>query len=206
MNMDDSRHCKWLWNEATEPEKQLVEKVYELEAFFGDMLFEKGSNTYDLIKCKSKGKHGEEWTDDVMGLPEELEYFSPSWFIFKVEDQQDGSGYFEESSQTLCITPESLEKDHVILHEMIHMHEYAINGLPTFFHDMVYWALYKSLKDKVPNIDEIISNHARLVSEWVIQKCGGTHDILFLLKSFDLDLRKGYPLGTVFGYDDCRSW
>lgn len=29
---------------------------------------------------------------------------------------------------------------------------------------------------------------------------GGVHDLLFLLKSFDLDLRMNYPLGTVFGY------
>ena len=35
---------------------------------------------------------------------------------------------------------------------------------------------------------------------WGSNNKGGLHDILFLLKSFDLDIRKRYPLGTVFSY------
>ena len=54
--------------------------------------------------------------------------------------------------------------------------------------------------DKIPELDNIITGHAHLLNESVLYKQGGLHDILFLLKSFDLDIRMGYPLGTVFGY------
>ena len=30
---------------------------------------------------------------------------------------------------------------------------------------------------------------------------GGLHDVLYLLKGFDLDIRREYPLGTVFCYE-----
>lgn len=33
-----------------------------------------------------------------------------------------------------------------------------------------------------------------------IAQAGGNHDILFFLKSLDVDLRCGYTLGTVCGY------
>ena len=46
----------------------------------------------------------------------------------------------------------------------------------------------------------ILHELGHILNETELQSQGGTHDILFLLKSFDLDLRKGYPLGTVFGY------
>ena len=45
-----------------------------------------------------------------------------------------------------------------------------------------------------------ITGHAHLLTGSTIYSSGGLHDILFLLKSFDLDIRMGYPLGTVFSY------
>lgn len=33
-----------------------------------------------------------------------------------------------------------------------------------------------------------------------LQSAGGNHDLLFLLKSFDLLIRMDYPLGAVFAY------
>ena len=58
----------------------------------------------------------------------------------------------------------------------------------------------EDLKTKIPKLDDIISSHAHLLTGSTIYYRGGLHDILFLLKSFDLDIRMGYPLGTVFGY------
>lgn len=96
--------------------------------------------------------------------------------------------------------PEAVDDDATILHELIHLHEYVINDLPMYFHDMVFWALYKDLKKKIPQLDEIITGHAHMLTEATLYSRGGLHDILFLLKSFDLDIRMGYPLGTVFAY------
>ena len=87
-----------------------------------------------------------------------------------------------------------------ILHEMIHLHEYVINGLPLYFHDMIFWALYQDLREKIPALDEIVNHHSHQLTQSNLQSAGGNHDLLFLLKSFDLDIRMDYPLGTVFAY------
>ena len=92
---------------------------------------------------------------------------------------------------------------------MIHLHEAVINDLPMYFHDMLYWALYKELKVKILQLDEIITQHAHILTGSTLYSAGGLHDILFLLKSFDLDIRQGYPLGTVFAYgkeDEFRKY
>ena len=83
------------------------------------------------------------------------------------------------------------------------MYEFVVNEQPLFFHDALYWSLYSSLKKKIPGLDEIISGQAHILSSSEIYKTGGLHDVLFLLKSFDLDIRMSYPLGTVFAYGVC---
>lgn len=141
------------------------------------------------------------WQDDVTYRPEELECFSYNFFKTKVKPLGIRGGYFDEKEQTLCISSENLENDSVILHEMIHLHEFVLNGLPLFYHDTLLWSLYQNLKIKIENLDEAISYHAHILNEQSIYNMGGLHDVLFLLKSFELDIQMGYPLGTVFGYD-----
>lgn len=73
--------------------------------------------------------------------------------------------------------------------------------VPLFYHDTLLWALYTNLKDKIDDLDKIVLNYAHILNEPSIYDQGGLHDILFLLKSLDLDMRMGYQLGTTFGYD-----
>ncbi len=200
MNMDDSWFQDWYWTKASQDDKLLFDKVYDYESLFEDMLFRQGTSTYELIQCKSKPLDSDEWEDDVIDLPHELEYFSYTFFHFKVETLDDCDGVFNRQEQSLTVPPEALADDSTILHELIHLHEFVINDLPMYFHDMVYWALYKDLKSKIPALDEIITGHAHLLTGSSIFSEGGLHDILFLLKSFDLDIRMGYPLGSVFAY------
>ena len=200
MNMDDSWFRDWYWTKASQDDKLLFDKVYDYESLFEDMLFRQGTSTYELIQCKSKPLDSDEWEDDVIDLPHELEYFSYTFFHFKVETLDDCDGVFNRQEQSLTVPPEALADDSTILHELIHLHEFVINDLPMYFHDMVYWALYKDLKSKIPALDEIITGHAHLLTGSSIFSEGGLHDILFLLKSFDLDIRMGYPLGSVFAY------
>ena len=200
MKMDSSWYKEWYWTQATPDEKQLIDKIGDFESLFEDMLFQPGTSTYELIQCKSKLQGSDEWIDDEIDLPDELAYFSYTFFHFKVEPLNGCAGAFSHPDQTLTVTPEALENDSTILHEMIHLHEYVINDLPMYFHDMVYWALYKDLKKKIPELDNIITGHAHLLTGSTIYSAGGLHDILFLLKSFDLDIRMGYSLGTVFAY------
>ena len=201
MTMDEGPFMEWFWSDApSDEERQLVDKVGEYEDLFQDMLFEPGTASYELIQCKSKQEGSDEWVDDEVGRPDELAYFMTTFLKYKVEELNDMLGYYDHSEQLICVSPEGLKNDHTVLHEMIHVYESLINDLPLYYHDMIYWALYKDLKKKIPKLDDIISSHAHLLTGSTIYNRGGLHDIVFLLKSFDLDIRKGYPLGTVFGY------
>jgi hypothetical protein len=68
-------------------------------------------------------------------------------------------------------------------------------------HDVVLLCLYNDLKPKTPDPDRLIIEHAHLLTGVNITELGGRHDVLFLLKNYDLDLRHNLPLGTVCGYD-----
>lgn len=202
MEMDSIPHMFWYWGEdtATDEEKRLFDRICEFGEYFEDMVFEEGTKSYELIKCKAKLPGSDEWVDDTVPLPDELTCFSYTFFHYSIQPLKKGYyGVFNTRSQTLTVSSEPT--DSTILHEMIHMHEFVINELPMFYHDTLYWALYRDLKDKIPNLDDIISDHAHLLIGKSLYFTGGLHDVLFLLKSFDLDIKMKCPLGTVFSYD-----
>lgn len=200
MPLQKINFMEW-YSQATEDEKRLFDKVEDFGPLFEDMLFREGTTTYKLIQCQSQDLESGEWEDDTMSLPYEVESFSYARFRYKIEPLEDGcDGVTDFLHQIITITPEASQDDSVILHELIHVHECVINELPLFYHDMILWALYADLKNKIPNLDGIITDQSHLLREDSLYKQGGEHDILFLLKSFDLDLRMGYPLGKVFGY------
>jgi len=199
MSRSEQEFMNWYWNEASEQEKELMEKVESFGILFWDMLFKPGTCSYELTKVNTKDQGGN-WFCAGMELPEELEDFDYSSFYYKVEELSDCDAYYNNAEKLICVSPELLSSDSTIMHEMIHLHEAVINDLPMYFHDMLYWALYKELKEKIPQLDEIITQHAHILTGSTLYSAGGLHDILFLLKSFDLDIRQGYPLGTVFSY------
>lgn len=92
----------------------------------------------------------------------------------------------------------------VILHEMIHLYERRFDRFPNYFRDMVLISLYTDLKPKVlemgEDLDALILKSLNAVDANVVESTGGDHSILFFLKSLDLDIKKGYRLGTVFAY------
>ena len=218
MEMDATHFVEWFQN-APDAEKLLYDKVYDFGEFFKDMLFEKGTAPYDFIRCqvrvsdadgdqatikqalaKQLGDEQEEWVEDDL-RPHELAYFSYTYFKMKVDELKPGyAAYYDKKEQLLCVTPKAITDDVVILHEMIHLHEGVINDLPFNFHDVLYWALYQDLRKKIANLDDAISRYAHVLNESDLYSRGGLHDVLFLLKSFDLDIRQGYPFGTVLGY------
>lgn len=192
----------WLWNDAGEQEKELVNKIFGLQELFNDMLFKRGTKSYELTQVTVKHNSHMESEGEAVGggLPDAIEYFGYEQFYYRVEELEEGCmGYYRASERLLCIASSYLN-DEVILHEMIHLHESVFKDLPMYFHDMLYWALYLGLKEKIDKLDEIITTQAHIVKQGDICDSGGEHDILFLLKSFDLDIQKRYPLGTVFGY------
>lgn len=167
---------------------------------FDDMLFSKGSITNQFIMVKAKNDAGE-WVDRVGDLPPELNDFTYDWFDYYVADLDEGTaGCFKPDEQSITIDTEHVGDEPVILHEMIHLHEYVLNELPMFYHDSYFWCLYTDLRDKIPDLDERIRDYGHVHKENNLAELGGIHDLTFLLKSFDIDLRMGYKLGTVFGY------
>lgn len=206
MNMDEGRF--WKWREtATAGELHLFEKVCELAELFGDMRFQEDTHSGALMKVQRQDPQSGQWIDDRMPIPDLLEYFSETFFTFKVfapEDLEDKDtlGYFDPEDQVLAVRTDQLDSDSTILHELIHVHELALGDetVPLYFRDMLFWSLYQQVRKRIPQLDKMISDHAMFLNQKVLNDRGGKHDILFLLKSFDLDMRKGYPLGTVFGY------
>ena len=190
------------WAQTASPDDlQLQNRVYELEHYFGDMLFENGTETYKLIQVQMQTDGGDDWIDTALDLPDAIEYFLLSWFTYHVKEFEDGAaGVFNGMEYSLSVSPQYLTDDSVILHEMIHLHEFVIDLHPLFFHDAILWCLYRKLSKLIPDLDERIEAHGHILNSSTIANQGGTHDILFLLKSFDLDLQMGYKLGTVFGY------
>jgi len=194
MDFEGDAFYRWYNFEATEDEKALYGRIEEFGTLFEDMIFRAGTYSSEFTKCHSDLDKREIY--DV--LPDELAKFDYFNFHYKAEEPDDCDGYFNREEKLLCASPDAA--DSTILHEMIHLHEYVVNQLPMYWHDTLYWALYKNLRDKIPELDNIITGHAHLLNESVLYKKGGLHDILFLLKSFDLDIRMRYPLGTVISY------
>ena len=163
------------------------------------MIFSNGISTHKFIKCQSKPVGTDERIEDEAPIPEEIEYFSYTFFTYHITDLGDFSGCFNRKDYSLSVDSSSIDDNPVVLHEMIHLHEFVINDLPMFYHDAVLYCLYRDLKSKITDLNERIEAHGHILNSSQIAETGG-HDVLFLLKSFDLDLKMGYKLGTVFGY------
>ena len=125
-------------------------------------------------------------------------------------------------THTVTVAPEYENDDTVLLHELIHVFEWFYRPenepyknqygtmvspyIAPFIRDVLFISLYnyvnKRVKEKYPNedLDLRILEHAHYLPGEQITLQGGNHDILFYLKSLDLDLRLGFPLGTVCGY------
>ena len=139
-------------------DKYLANRVIELGEFFDDMLFNVGSSTQDFVMCKMKMSGESDWIDSPVWLPDDLEYFDYCCFLYSVRefDDPDTTGRFNCAEQELSISPFHLNNDAVILHEMIHLHEYVINELPLFYHDAIFVSLYNNLLNKIPDLPQRI--------------------------------------------------
>ena len=185
MYRTEEEYFDWINGLVNPAEKLLAEKVGDFSDLFGDMIFEEGS----ITNREDNVQPYEDYTD--FGF----------WSIYyKVEQNETDDGSYNTVEHILTVTPDQLEEDHTILHEMIHVYENLLEETSMNRKDMVCWALYKELRKKVPELDSLIDDIVdNLMSECAFDRNGG-HGILFLLKSIDLDIKMGYSLGTVFHY------
>ena len=54
MSRSEQEFMNWYWNEASEQEKELVEKVEGFGRHFWDMLFKPGTCSYELTKVNNR--------------------------------------------------------------------------------------------------------------------------------------------------------
>ena len=133
-------------------------------------------------------------------IPENLKRWEYNDFNLEIGviGKRNYGGYFEQKSMKVRIGPNSVDDNVVILHEMIHMYEVILEKIPSIYRDKIYLELYHKLKEKVPNLDALIEKQTAIFEEQVDKQDLRTHDVLFFLKSLDLDLKMGYELKTIF--------
>lgn len=157
------------------------------EEYFEDMLLKDGSLLNDVIKTVL------DYTDGIFLGIEKLRLY--------VVDSDDFNGCFYCNEEKIEIDRRYINDKSVILHELIHYFEYQLEEeFQPFIRELLVLELYNKLLSKISDLRERIFNHCELYSYTETFRGSGEHGVLFFLKSLDLDIRCGYPLGTVCGY------
>lgn len=184
---------KW-WMNRTPDELELHSKILEYEEeYFEDMCFQENSIIHDYLAYTDE--EGLEFFDECFYDIQSSKY---RFYVKTLDDDTMGETNLPE--HTITIAPLYMDDKPVILHEMIHAYANTLNEANPTHKDILLLALYNKLKTKISDIDNHILSHAHNLLQFDVTLTGGYHDVLFFLKSLDLDLRCGYKLGTVCGY------
>lgn len=164
---------------STAEEDQIQSRTAALEPLFDDLRFAPGSTTRARLL-------------DSEDVP--ARHLADERLFFRVGRTPDGArGAFCEREQALVLLPEAAGDDAALLHAMTHRFVSALGRLPSVYQDVAQMDLQLRLRGRMPDLEETLCAFARQA-----QKDGGEHGALFLLKSFELDLRFGWRLGAVY--------
>lgn len=192
MDINEIDECYEWWNLRPDEVLDVCRKIKEYEIYFTDMSLNKNGLLKDYIASPFEEP-----------LEELLLYNPSSYFKICVNDLTDCgyAGFVNKKEKILAIDNRSVDKKEVILHEMIHAHEILLEEKNILLRDALVIELYNKLKPIYPTLGQIIKHHANFYRyKQTIGDCG-EHDILFLLKSLELDNILKVRPGTVFGYD-----
>jgi len=201
---DDEAHSKFHeWLVAAGPEdKQLFNTIIEYQDdYFKDMTFQTDSITmHDYLYYKIADENGVFQSPGADAIPElsSITNFCYRFYVRQLPKTIDGRINLKE--RIIEISPEAINNPAVIMHEMIHAYEDALSVVSNLYRDILFMCLHKQLRSKIDNLDDLVLSHSHIFEAEDTYRRGGSHDILFFLKSLDLDLQLGYPLGTVCGY------
>lgn len=191
-------YSKWLHNQTNE-EMDLMIAISLLEKLFDDMCFYDKSITSDYMLRDEKHK----------AFKKDLS-IDEQHFRIIVKEMEEYVAYTDISDRKIVVSKDQTNNKCAILHEMIHAHEHILEKQKPILKEIVLLELYKDLKPKLAKInidlDKWILNHANIPHNIDLADTGGEHDILFFLKSIDLDLKCGYEPLTIFGYDYKRNF
>lgn len=192
----------WYNSNPAGKDQRLFELVSEFsEEYFADFRFERGTVTekYALVTCDDTRVY-EDAPCPLNCFDDVLERYQ--YHVADLDGGVAGCVNFTDKSVTIspCIFDDETERDAAILHEVIHIYERELLSIPCYARESILLALYNDLKEKIPKLDKMILAHSHLYRGMRIYNDGGEHGVLFLLKSLDIDLRKGWALGTACGY------
>lgn len=116
----------------------LENKDIQFSDFFEDMLFTPGTITYPFLECKISDDNGNEIAPTAV-LPVGLHNFNYNSFYYRVREMTPPyMACFNKANYSLKVDPRHIDDDYVILHEMIHMHEFVLEIYPTYYHDAIF--------------------------------------------------------------------
>jgi hypothetical protein len=160
------------WQQMTKEEYELLIKAEEFEEkYFQDFTLK----LYNEIV-----------PDKVIGKIDNIS----SWEFRIVKENNEFVGRCNGPDKIIEIVQND-DIENILLHEMIHAYEYILLEYP-FYHQYVLLKLYEKILSKIPNLIKIIEADK---NRYTIE-----HTPLSLLKSFDIDLELGLPVGTIYSY------
>lgn len=193
----DEKYNQW-WESRDDDTRGLHEKILQYDSeYFDDMQLK--DSTMEKYTIATDGYGNECSLKDLFNLDFDLD---SNKYTYHIEKLDDCEALCDFENNTITFDPKFASDKATILHEMIHAHENILDSIKRpFIKEIILLHLYDKLKSQIPDLNDKIAGHANILSGMDIYMRGGNHDVLFYLKSIDLDLRCGYKLGTVCDYD-----
>lgn len=120
--------------------------------------------------------------------------------FYVLEQDGDGTtGAYNKRDRSMGFVLDGLTVN-TICHEMIHHYEYELDELDESLRQYLTIKLWQKLSPQIPDLENRVLKHIEATEHRKLQNEGGQHDVLFLLKSYDIDTQLSVPLGTTFGY------
>lgn len=137
---------------------------------------------------------------DVTQRSGTTEFYKP--IVVHVMGEEPGcAGAFCPETGLITVDSESGVTVPVLAHELIHLWEHRLRAFDTGYSDLLLIHYWDEFRHQIPNLREIADSLMRSESYNDISETGGQHGLLFMLKSYDIDRRMGWPFGKTFGYD-----
>lgn len=186
---ENNSFSEWLSSRTAEEENLFLTAIdYEYQ-FFEDMTFQENSLCWNIASFKDA-----EFDHLYLGIS------NYQYRFYITADNNSFMGMHDCIDKTITITQSHIHDTHVLLHEMLHAYEAMLNDQNPILRENLLIALYRKLTPKIPDLPNRIQQHSELYGQQCVTSFGGSHGLLFFLKSLDLDIRLGYSLGTVCGY------
>ena len=187
------RHAKrreWFSN-RTDEDARLNLRAMELEGlFFADLTLQSPRVRKCLLRYEAQAEDGSWfWTEDDSGITLQDWIFTYRGFRSETFGDCNWRWHIIRIKRGL----DAHEHESTLLHEMIHAYE---GMLPSAYAEWLLLDLYRKVSKRLSTAK--LNRFIDLSTHTVFHNA--THGILFLLKSLDIDAKKGWPWGTTFAY------